>query len=91
MLKPANVKMYRKLMILAVLSGSLFAFSSLNTISAIPCCSPRYAACDVAHDSCVANCNMYLGIPAKYAQCVDLCDKGLLACQANAEPCDHGC
>ena len=91
MLKSMTSGIYRKLMVLTVLSGSLFMFSSLNSASAIPCCAPLYAACNNAYNTCVTNCNVYLGIPPKYAICVDSCDKGLLACQANAEPCDHGC
>ena len=88
MFKLVSVSVYRRMLILMILTGSLFAFSLPQAISALPCCAPLYAACNSAHNSCVANCNIYSGIPAKYAQCVDQCDKALLACQAAAQPCD---
>jgi hypothetical protein len=91
MFKSTSSGICRKLMILTVLSGSLFIFSSLNSASALHCCSPLFAACNSAHNSCVLDCNLYQGVPAKYAQCVGACDAALLACQADAEPCDHTC
>ncbi len=82
MLNIVNAKIYRKCLILAVLAGSLFIFTSLNRVSAIPCCIPMYEACEATYSTCVINCNVYQGIPAKYAQCVSACDGPYYACLA---------
>jgi hypothetical protein len=88
MFKLASLSVYRRLLILVMLTGALFVFSLPERTLALPCCGPLFAACNSAHSSCVSDCHVYMGVPAKYAQCVDQCDKGLLACQAAAQPCD---
>lgn len=87
MLKTIGSGIYRKLLILTVLSGSLFVVSSLNPVSALPCCSDLH--CESNYDSCALNCNVYQGVPAKYAQCIGACEDALTACWAIH--CDHGC
>ncbi len=78
MLKFAGI--YRKLLVLMVLSGSLFVFSSSNSVSASICCTDLHAICDQWYDNCVLDCNMYQGIPTKYAQCVSACESSRLTC-----------
>ena len=88
MLKFISSGLYRKFLVLAVLSVSLFVLSSANRASAIPCCAPFFTACDNAYTSCVSGCHLYIGIPTKYALCLDNCDKAKLACYANIPACD---
>ncbi len=75
---------YRKLLVLMVLSGSLFVFSSSNSVSASICCTDLHAMCDQAYDYCVIDCNMYQGIPTKYAQCVGACESSRFNCLSAA-------
>ncbi len=87
-----SVKIYRKFLILAVLSGSLFVFSSVNRAGAAdPCCGPRLDACDNAYSTCVINCHVYIGIPPKYAECTSACELVHLNCYMAAEPCNPTC
>ncbi len=88
MLKFISSGLYRKLLVLTVLSVSLFVLSSANRSAALPCCQPFITACDNAHATCVVNCNVYIGIPPKYAICIDSCDKAQMACYANIPNCD---
>jgi hypothetical protein len=67
-------------MVLAVLSGSLFIFSSLNPASASICCTDLHAICDQWYDDCVEDCNVYQGIPVKYAICVNACESSRFNC-----------
>jgi hypothetical protein len=80
---------YRKLLVLAVLSGSLFVFSSSNSASAsIICCTEVQAYCDQLYGYCALDCNVDLGIPAKYAECIAACESSRLTCLGF---CDLGC
>lgn len=88
MLNMLNLKIYRKLLVLCLLSVGLFiaASANLDRASAVPCCS----SCEPAYDACVADCAYhYPQNPARYAQCVSLnCDPSYNWCLSN---CSDGC
>ncbi len=65
MLKYFDLKLYRKFLILAVLLGGVFALSSVNKTSAMPCCSE----CDQNYNACVEAC--YNPNPGKWQQCIN--------------------
>ena len=89
MLKFANLKIYRKLLILMILAGSLLAVSSSGRTAAMPCCNDH---CEVAYDSCTTFCNVhYQNNPGRMAQCLEQCDDDYNACLIAQEPCDHFC
>ena len=89
MLKLVNAGIYRKVLILTVLAGSLFVFSSANSASASICCTDLHTICDQNYDNCVLDCNVYQGIPAKYAQCVGVCQSNRFNCLSAS--CDITC
>jgi len=65
MLKFANLRLYRKFLILAVLLGGVFAVTSINKVGAMPCCQ----ACEDNYNACVDAC--YSPNPQKMQECVD--------------------
>jgi len=86
-MKFVNSKISRKLLILAVLSGSLFVFSSLNRVAAIPCCGDH---CINEFNACTAYCySHYANKPYRIPQCLDNCDEDYQNCLIAQEPCDH--
>ncbi len=86
MLRSVNLKIYRKFLILAVLSGSVFLFSSAFRTAALPCCAPRWAVCMNTYNLCVLGCAT-LDRP-QHDICVENCEAALLNCYVLAEPCD---
>lgn len=91
MFKFTGLKLYRKFMILAVLSGSLLAFTSLNQAATQPFCCPLWHACDDAVYGCYVNCNFLISNPPRYQQCTNQCDADNFQCYLDAEPCNHEC
>lgn len=83
MRKIVNLKLLRKFLILAVLTGGLFMVASSNQISAEGCCSD----CEIANDACVAAC--YNPNPDKWKQCIHAeCHGPYWYCLSH---CDMGC
>jgi len=84
MLKTINLKLYRKFLILAVMIGGLFMVTSINRVSAIPCCSD----CQAAYDGCVEAC--YNPNPGKWQQCIN--EECNIPAYLNCfHHCDMGC
>lgn len=81
-----NLKIYRKLLVLFVLSVGLFfaASANLNNADASFCCS----TCIPGYEKCQGDCLYhYPQNPARYAQCVqETCDPELSYCQINCDP-----
>ena len=93
MLSIVNMKIYRKILMLAVLSVSLFVLSSTNqsasrSATAIPCCGSLFEICDEEYESCVLDCHLYIGVPSKYAECLGNCKIDQFNCYGDAEPCE---
>jgi len=86
MFKFANLKLFRKFLILGVLSAGLFMTSSLNPANASTtfCCSE----CDAAQIECVAECNAaYGGSPVKVHACVhSQCNPLFYFCMQQCDP-----
>jgi hypothetical protein len=92
MFRLPRLKLYRKFLILAILSGSLFVTSSLNNAAAtIPYCCPLWHACDDEIYGCYVNCNWLINNPPRYQQCTAACDDANFQCYIDAEPCNHEC
>jgi hypothetical protein len=89
MLRSENMKLYRKLLILAVLLGGLFIMPSLGKVSAAAtfCCSE----CDIPHGECVADCyaNQSGSLP-QLQQCLHVCHTLYYFCM-QGDVCDPGC
>lgn len=81
-----NLKIYRKLLVLFVLSVGLFfaASAKLNDANASICCS----TCKPTYDACVANCAYhYPQNPPRFQQCVqEECDPEAAYCAINCDP-----
>lgn len=81
MLSMLNLKLYRKVLVLCLLSIGLFIASSVNQASAVPCCS----SCDTWYLACVENCNS----PTSERNCVELnCDPYYNWCSSH---CSDSC
>lgn len=86
MSKLPALKLYRKLLILAVMSVGLFFLSSINRVDANPCCNACLAtlgscndychglSSDPATEECLANC------ATDYHNCSRACGGGLPVC-----------
>ena len=87
-----NSKIYRKLLILMVLSGSIFVLSSSNRATALPYCCPLWEACDNEAEICFAYCDYhYQQNPLRHAQCVGICEDEHSQCYQDALPCNPDC
>jgi len=83
MFKFENLKLYRKFLILVVMIGGLFMVTSINRVSAQPCCSE----CEEAYNWCVDAC--YNPNPGKWKECIHAeCHGPYFYCLSH---CDMGC
>lgn len=83
MLKFANLKLYRKFLILAVMVGSLFVLSSNRHVRAEdPCCE----ACNATAVSCVEFCYSDQIKPWMVAGCLSDCEAARVACRHACTP-----
>jgi hypothetical protein len=93
MLKSFDLKFYRQLMVLAVLFGYLYVFTSVPAgvdAARIPCCSIIYANCNNNYDNCTESCYYYYPQnPARLEQCLTQCDAQYNLCMGTL--CDSGC
>jgi hypothetical protein len=76
MLSIVNMKIYRKFLMLAVLSVSLFVLSSTNQSATLPLCCTLWHACDDESLSCAWGCAaLFLPqSPTKYQECASECE-----------------
>jgi hypothetical protein len=82
MLKTANLKLYRKFLVLSVLALGLFMASSINKAGANPCCS----ICTQDYNDCVTRCNIVN--PANPPKCIEeSCDPAYNWCINNCDIC----
>jgi hypothetical protein len=92
MFKLPGLKLYRKFLILAVLSGSLLAFSSFNQAATLPYCCPLWHHCDEVAEGCFLECAyIYPPTTTRYQQCITACENANFQCYIDAEPCNHDC
>lgn len=86
MLRSANLKLYRKFLILAVLLGGLMSISSINgRAAAAICCS----ACDYNYDACVTACDNVP--PRDYPKCMSNCSNDFNHCYSGPPSCNINC
>ena len=78
MVRPSNLKLYRKFLIIGVLSAAVFLVSSNNPVGAA-CCD----ICLANADSCITNCYAQEQYPGQY-EC-------LLACAVAYDNCSRAC
>ena len=87
MFRTANLKLYRKFLILAILLGGLFFAASMPKTSAFAaiCCS----VCDNNFDTCTNAC--FGGDPRNLNKCLDHCDDAFNHCFSGPPHCIDGC
>lgn len=71
-----NLKIYRKLFVLIVLTVGLFFASSINKAGAEPCCP----VCDYQLTMCIKECTY------SDRECLDNCDAEYVLCRASLCP-----
>lgn len=81
MFKVANLKLYRKALILALMLGCL-SFISYGKQVALPCCD----SCDPAYDLCENNCYLYVK-PENWPACLAVCENHYNNCVGHCTMC----
>jgi hypothetical protein len=87
MFRSANLKLYRKFLILAILLGGLFIAASTHKVSASAaiCCT----TCDINLDTCQTGC--FNGNGPSFDKCMILCDNAWSSCFSGPPHCNDGC
>jgi hypothetical protein len=77
MFRSSYLKLYRKLLILCVITAGVFVLSANVRVSAVPCCN----ACEPAYDECLTWCSGEEWKPQFYSYCVaTYCEPAYYTC-----------
>ncbi len=90
MFRSSYSKLYRKLLILCVMTAGVLVLSANVSVSAVPCCFP----CDNAYSDCLAWCSGEEWKPEFYSYCVaTYCEPAYQSCGqfCEIEPGIFGC